>query len=83
MTAAPFVLSRAKQWLRDQLADGDQHHASELKAAAAQFGISERTLRRARESIGATSDRLYALNAAGVKKLAAHVWQLREEQARA
>jgi 3-methyladenine DNA glycosylase AlkD len=77
--AAPFIISKAANWLREQLADGAQHAAGELLAEARKYGIAERTLQEARKSIGATSDRLYALNPAGVKKLAAHVWQLQAE----
>lgn len=77
--AAPFVRSRAENWLREQLADGAQHPAGDLLVEARKYGIAERTLQEARKSIGATSDRLYALNAAGVRKLAAHVWQLQSD----
>jgi hypothetical protein len=69
--------------LKEQLADGAPHSASQLLEAASALGIAERTLRRAKQSIGATSDRLYAINAAGVRQLAAHVWQLQDEQERA
>jgi hypothetical protein len=80
MACLPFVLSRARNWLIEQLSDGEPHTAKQLIEAAHEYGIARRTLQEARKDIGATSDRLYALNASGVKKLAAHVWQLREEQ---
>jgi hypothetical protein len=42
----------AAEWLTDELADGDWHRASEIKAQAKAAGVSEKTLRRARERLG-------------------------------
>ena len=80
MACLPFVLSRARNWLLEQLSDGEAHSARQLIDAAQEYGIAKRTLQEARKSIGATSGRMYALNAAGVNKLAAHVWRLDQAQ---
>ncbi len=42
----------AAEWLTDELADGGWHRASEIKAQAKAAGVSEKTLRRAREQLG-------------------------------
>ncbi len=42
----------AADWLRDELADGDWHRASEIKASAKIADIRERTLHRARKVLG-------------------------------
>jgi hypothetical protein len=42
----------AAEWLADELADGTWHPACEIKEAARAAGITEKTLRRARERLG-------------------------------
>ena len=42
----------AADWLTDELADGEWHKASEIKASAKAADIAERTLHRARKSLG-------------------------------
>ncbi len=46
---------RAAEWLRELLADGAKR-AAELEVAAREAGIPERTLRRAKRSVGAVSE---------------------------
>lgn len=47
----------AGDWLADELADGEWHQSRAVKAAAKAAGHADRTLERARASIGAERDR--------------------------
>lgn len=47
----------AGDWLADELADGQWHESRQVKAAAKAAGHADRTLERARASIGAERDR--------------------------
>ena len=47
----------AEEWLRDELADGEWHESRGIKARAKAAGYSERTLERARATLGAERDR--------------------------
>ncbi len=59
----------AQELLIDELSDGPRP-ASEVKAAAAEVGIAERTLDRARHRVGVVSRK------AGFGKGAAYLWEL-------
>lgn len=72
-------MTYAEEWLRAILADGAEHPAGALLNQAKAVGIAERTLQQARKNIGADTGKQYALNAAGIKRLQAHVWQLAPE----
>ncbi|TSE00572.1 AAA family ATPase [Skermania sp. ID1734] len=51
-SGAAAALDEAKIWLADELEDGGEHDSAELKAAAKDAGIAERTLQRARHDMG-------------------------------
>ena len=50
---------KAETWLREQLADGEPHHAGDLIRSAALEGIKERTLQLARANLRATTSYQY------------------------